>query len=116
MAHTESLQMEAVIGFKGTVPGGLVLHPDNEHLIFPLGCTVVVRNVIKQTQFFLQGHDNHISTIAISRDGKYLASGIYPPKLGTMCTRFTTRIWARSVFACQSERATHLFGIRELVT
>ena len=44
MAAGEALELQAVIGFKGTVPGGLVLHPDNEHLIFPLGCTVVVRS------------------------------------------------------------------------
>ena len=31
--------------------------------------------VIQRTQSFLQGHDNHISTIAISKSGKYMASG-----------------------------------------
>ena len=41
----EELNLKAVIGFKGTVPAGLVLHPDNENLVFPLGCTIVVRNV-----------------------------------------------------------------------
>jgi hypothetical protein len=49
------LELSAVIGFKGTVPSGLILHPDNEHLIFPLGCTVVVRNLIKKTQAFFTG-------------------------------------------------------------
>ena len=39
---------------------GLILHPDNEHLIFPLGCTVVVRNLLQRTQTFLQGHDNQV--------------------------------------------------------
>ena len=71
----EELNLKAVIGFKGSVGGGLILHPDNEHLIFPLGCTIVVRNVIQRTQAFLQGHDNHISTLSLSKSGKYLASG-----------------------------------------
>jgi len=71
----EELNLKAVIGFKGSVGGGLILHPDNEHLIFPLGCTIVVRNVIQRTQSFLQGHDNHISCLSLSKSGKYLASG-----------------------------------------
>lgn len=69
------LELSAVIGFKGTVPSGLILHPDNEHLIFPLGCTVVVRNLIQKTQAFLQGHDNQVSCITVSKSGRLLASG-----------------------------------------
>jgi hypothetical protein len=49
----KELELQAVIGFKGTVVDGLILHPDNEHLIFPLGCTVVVRNLLQRTQTFL---------------------------------------------------------------
>jgi len=67
--------MQAVIGFKGTVKQGLVLHPDNEHLIFPLGCTVVVRNILQRTQCFLQGHDNQVNCITVSTTGNLLASG-----------------------------------------
>jgi len=69
------LELQAVIGFKGTVVQGLILHPDNEHLIFPLGCTVVVRNLLKKTQSFLQGHDNQVNCITVARSGKLLASG-----------------------------------------
>jgi len=45
----KDLDLSAVIGFKGTVNNGLVLHPDNEHLIFPLGTTIVVRHIISRT-------------------------------------------------------------------
>ena len=57
------LQLTAVIGFKGmlteanfigNVVDGLVLHPDNEHLIYPLGSTIVVRHIISRTQQFLR--------------------------------------------------------------
>jgi len=43
------LDLQAVIGFKGKVNNGLILHPDNEHLIFPLGTTIVVRHIISRT-------------------------------------------------------------------
>jgi len=76
MLHGENeLELQAVIGFRGAVRHGLILHPDNEHLIFPLGSTVVVRNLIKRTQLFLQGHDNEINCITCSQSGKLLASG-----------------------------------------
>jgi len=39
-----------------------------------LGSTVVVRNILSRTQTFLRGHDNKISAIQVSRDGKYIAS------------------------------------------
>jgi WD40 repeat protein len=71
----EPLELQAVIGFKGTVTQGLILHPDNEHLIFPLGCTVVVRNLLQRTQAFLQGHDNQVNCITVSPSGQLLASG-----------------------------------------
>jgi WD40 repeat protein len=69
------LELQACIGFKGTVPSGLILHPDDQTLIFPLGCTVVLRNLIQKTQSFLQGHDNQVNCITVSPSGKLLASG-----------------------------------------
>ena len=38
----------------GKVIDGLVLHPDNEHIIYPLGTTLVVRHIISRTQQFLR--------------------------------------------------------------
>ena len=38
----------------GKVANGLVLHPDNEHIIYPLGTTIVVRHIISRTQQFLR--------------------------------------------------------------
>jgi len=57
------LEIAAVVGFEGKVQEGLILHPDNEHLIFPLGSTVVVRHIIKREQTFLRGHDNDVTVI-----------------------------------------------------
>lgn len=59
----------------GRVTEGLVLHPDNEHIMYPLGTTIVLRHIISRTQNFLRGHDNDISVITVSNSGKYIASG-----------------------------------------
>lgn len=67
--------MLTVGNFSGKVNAGLILHPDNEHIIFPLGTTIVVRHIISRTQQFLRGHDNDISVITVSNTGKYIASG-----------------------------------------
>ncbi len=61
--------------FSGRVTEGLVLHPDNEHILYPLGTTIVLRHIITRTQHFLRGHDNDISVITVSNSGKYIASG-----------------------------------------
>ncbi|KAK9810051.1 hypothetical protein WJX72_004013 [[Myrmecia] bisecta] len=71
-----AMHLNAVVGFSGCVENGLVLHPDGKTLIYPLGSTVVLRNVNdKGTQDFLQGHTDKVSCLAISRSGRYLASG-----------------------------------------
>lgn len=56
---------------------GLILHPGDQHLIYPLGSTIVLKNLLKNTQTFLQrgGHNSTVSCLALSRSGKYLASG-----------------------------------------
>ena len=37
--------------------------------------TVVIKNVFENTQAFLQGHTDRVSCLAVSSDGKRLASG-----------------------------------------
>ena len=51
------------------------LHPDNEHIIYPLGSSVIVRHIVTRTQTFLNGHDNLISALTVSSKGNYIASG-----------------------------------------
>lgn len=55
---------------------GLLLHPDGNTLIYPLGSTIVIREKGNPTsQEFLQGHSDKVSCVAISKSGRYLASG-----------------------------------------
>ena len=69
------LNLMAVIGFNGTVIDGLILHPDNETLIFPIGNQIIVRNVLTRQDQFLKGHSNYVSSMTLSNSGRYLASG-----------------------------------------
>jgi len=71
----EKLELQAVIGFDGSVPNGLIYHPDGNRVIYPLGTTLVVKNIVSDTQQFLRGHSDTISCVALSRYGGMLASG-----------------------------------------
>ena len=64
----------------GNVPGGLLVHPDASHLIYPLGNTVVIEDLTatkhdRSRQEFLSGHTNNVSCIAVSKSGRFVASG-----------------------------------------
>ena len=59
----------------GSIPGGLVSHPDGQHIIYPLGCTVIVEDAQNLTQSFLSGHSDNVSCLACSPSGQFLASG-----------------------------------------
>ena len=82
--------------FTGEVPGGLLVNSDREHLIYPLGNTIVVEEIkedksagakggtkksrsspedSKLRQRLLSGHKGAVSCLAVSKSGKYLASG-----------------------------------------
>lgn len=90
--EVQSLELVSVIGFGGLhffsvknayglhsslgkIPGGLVSHPDGQHIIYPLGCTVIVEDIQKNKQSFLSGHSDSVSCLACSASGNFLASG-----------------------------------------
>jgi len=73
---TDVLPLDGVIGFSGRIMHALVLHPNDTHVIYPLGSTVVIRNVEKPSdQTLLQGHTDSVTCIALSKDGATMASG-----------------------------------------
>lgn len=51
----------------GQITCGLKVHPDNKHLIFPIGNKVSIMNLETNKQEFLCGHTNTISTIDVSK-------------------------------------------------
>ncbi|XP_056227354.1 cilia- and flagella-associated protein 52 [Seriola aureovittata] len=92
------LELEAVIGFNGHVSSGLRVHPDREHLIYPLGCTVILKRIKDGKQEFLHGHTNNVSCISVSKSGSYIASG----QVNFMGFKATVIIWdyaQRTIYA-----------------
>nr|XP_023016817.1 cilia- and flagella-associated protein 52 [Leptinotarsa decemlineata] len=69
------LKVKAIIGFDGGTNNGLIVHPNRKHLLYPLGNKVAIQEWSTKKQAFLVGHTNIISSIAVSRSGKYVASG-----------------------------------------
>lgn len=70
------LKLASVIGFGGGVRDGLVVHPNGEQLIYPLGTTLVVESIAgKRAQTFLHGHTDNVTCVAVSQSGQYVASG-----------------------------------------
>jgi len=60
----------ACIGFSGSFKignaiEGINLHPDNEHLIYPLGSVIVIRHIISRAQSFLRVFLNRVMTMIL---------------------------------------------------
>ena len=51
------------------------VHPDRTHIVYSVGCTVVIENLNTHRQESLSGHTDSVSCLAISKSGEYLASG-----------------------------------------
>lgn len=73
----QPLALHSVIGFGGQVPNGLHYHPDGNHLVYSLGSTLVIQKIGNSSEksIFLQSHDGPITCIALSKSGRYIASG-----------------------------------------
>jgi len=63
-----NLNILAVIGFNGACTDGLILHPDNEHLIYPLGSQIVIRNILTREQRFLKVRITNLKKIICVSD------------------------------------------------
>lgn len=61
--------------FIGNPRNGLRVHPDGIHVIYPLGNKLAIKNWKTKKETFLEGHTNLISTVAVSNQGNYVASG-----------------------------------------
>lgn len=90
-----SLELEHAIGFTGAIPSSLFAHPSGQCYVSVAGGCVVIGDLSHvaaapasqqrsaappqpqpgSSQVFLRGHDDDVSCLALSRSGKFLASG-----------------------------------------
>lgn len=62
-----ALPLNSCIGFNGSVDGGLVLEKDGTIVIYPLGSTIIVKQLHNdQQQTFLQGHTDEVRFMCFS--------------------------------------------------
>uniref|UniRef100_A0A8C7CK72 Cilia- and flagella-associated protein 52 n=1 Tax=Oncorhynchus kisutch TaxID=8019 RepID=A0A8C7CK72_ONCKI len=71
----DTIHVFTIFGGTGHIFSGLRVHPDREHLIYPLGCTVILKSLKDGKQEFLHGHTNNVSCVTVSKSGRYIASG-----------------------------------------
>ncbi|XP_044754994.1 cilia- and flagella-associated protein 52 [Coccinella septempunctata] len=74
-ADVKDLEVRAIIGFDGSTPRGLIIHPNGKHILYPIGNKISIQDWVTKQQSFLTGHTNIISAMDVSRSGKYVASG-----------------------------------------
>jgi hypothetical protein len=79
MSTASPLPLESVIGFEGKVHGGLVLHPNGKTMLYPLGATIVIKELGDAfSQSFLQGHTDEVPYNLRSRSLYSTLYTIYP--------------------------------------
>eukprot|EP00744_Colponema_vietnamica_P009814 GILI01013927.1.p1 GENE.GILI01013927.1~~GILI01013927.1.p1 ORF type:complete len:623 (+),score=120.64 GILI01013927.1:91-1959(+) len=71
------LELEHVVGYTGHFPNTLLHHPVEQNMmIYSIGAVVVIEDVTDpHKQEFLRGHDMEISALALSSNGRLVASG-----------------------------------------
>uniref|UniRef100_A0A8C5DJV9 Cilia- and flagella-associated protein 52 n=1 Tax=Gouania willdenowi TaxID=441366 RepID=A0A8C5DJV9_GOUWI len=94
----------------GRVVSGLQLHPDRQHLIYPVGCTIILKKISNGIQDFLHGHTNNVSCISVSKSGKYIASG----QVNSMGYKAPIVIWDYSKKAIYAELVLHMAKVEAL--
>ncbi|XP_023211124.1 cilia- and flagella-associated protein 52-like isoform X2 [Centruroides sculpturatus] len=70
-----NVELISTIGFQGNIKHGLIVHPDKIHLLYGLGNTIVIKDILHKKECFLNGHSNSITCLAVSKNGHYIASG-----------------------------------------
>ncbi|XP_037934820.1 cilia- and flagella-associated protein 52 [Teleopsis dalmanni] len=69
------LQPRAIFGLNGSVVGGVQIHKDNNHLLYPIGSKIAIADLKTNAQTFLSGHNKAVSCLDISPSGRFIASG-----------------------------------------
>lgn len=71
-----SLTLEHALGYNGTIPHSTIIHPNLKNYIYIAGSVIVIAEMNDANiQEFLRGHDDEITSLALSNKGNLIASG-----------------------------------------
>jgi len=111
-APTQNIELLGVVGLNGKIASGFLLHPGDNHVIYPLGSTIIVKSLADGSQIFLQkdGHTDVVTCLALSSSGKYLASGQRTLQ-GSLAPII---IWDMETFTAYKKLLVHKGGVQDL--
>ena len=71
------LELEHVFGYSGKYQNTVHYHPTEPSMIlYTIGSLIVIEDINnKHSQWFLKGHDNDVTAVAIANNGFLIASG-----------------------------------------
>lgn len=70
------IELDHAIGYTGEILNSILLHPMQQDYIAISGANIIIGDISDpHKQRFLKGHDDQVTCIAISHNGKLLASG-----------------------------------------
>ncbi|EZA49276.1 WD repeat-containing protein [Ooceraea biroi] len=104
------LEAIGIIAFDGVAKNGLRLHPDEKHLLYPMGHKVVIKNIETNEQQFLSGHTNNVSALCVSPCGEYVASG----QNNHLGFKATVIIWNCKERTIRGSYEIHKVGIEDM--
>ena len=71
------IELEHAIGYSGEIVKAVWFHPNGNDFVYISGGCVVISSLDNpHEQSFLRGHDDEITCLCISPDGKHLATGM----------------------------------------
>lgn len=76
MADEGSIELEHALGYSGDIPNSLHLHPNRTNYLYITGACIVVGDLRDpHEQYFLRGHDDSVTCLAVAPSGRLVASG-----------------------------------------
>jgi WD40 repeat protein len=76
VTHEYRLELDHCMGYNGSISNSLILHPNLVEYIYIAGGVIILAEMNDPNkQNILRGHDDEVTCIALSNNGKLLASG-----------------------------------------
>ncbi|XP_052740209.1 cilia- and flagella-associated protein 52 [Bicyclus anynana] len=106
----KNLEPYAIIGFDGSAIKGLKIHADGQHIVYPMGNKVCVQDWKTKKMFFLSGHTNSVSTVAVSPKGTYIGSG----QINHIGFKASAKLWDFKKRTCLGSHELHKVRVEAL--